>query len=36
MLESLNNFIALYQAWNKPEKAQEWRAQLPKAENTRK
>jgi hypothetical protein len=28
----LNNLIALYEAWGKPEKAQEWRAKLPKAE----
>jgi hypothetical protein len=26
--ESLNNLIDLYEAWNKPEKAEEWRAQL--------
>jgi hypothetical protein len=25
-LESINNLIALYEAWNKPEKAKEWRA----------
>ena len=28
MLESLNDLIALYEAWNKPEKAKEWRAKL--------
>ena len=27
-LESLENLIALYQAWNKPEKAKAWRAKL--------
>jgi len=26
------NLIALYEAWNKPEKAQEWRAKLSKTE----
>ncbi|MFC1795305.1 tetratricopeptide repeat protein [Planctomycetota bacterium] len=31
-LESLNNLIELYEAWNKPEKAKEWRAELPKTE----
>ena len=31
-LESLNNLIALYEAWNKPEKAEEWRAKLPQTE----
>jgi len=24
--------IALYEAWNKPEKAKEWRAKLPETE----
>ncbi len=28
-LESLHNLIDLYDAWNKPEKAKEWRAKLP-------
>jgi hypothetical protein len=28
-LESLKNPIDLYEAWNKPEKAEEWRAKLP-------
>lgn len=28
-LESRNNLIKLYEAWNKPEKAEEWRAKLP-------
>jgi len=31
-LESLHNLITLYEAWNKPEKAEEWRAKLPKTE----
>jgi len=31
-LESLNNLIDLYEAWNKPEKANEWRAKLPQTE----
>jgi len=31
-IESLNVLIALYEAWNKPEKAEEWRAKLPKTE----
>ena len=31
-LESLNNHIKLYEAWNKPEKANEWRAKLPQTE----
>jgi tetratricopeptide (TPR) repeat protein len=30
--ESLNNLIDLYEAWGKPEKADEWRAKLPQAE----
>jgi hypothetical protein len=30
--ESWNNLIALQEAWNKPEKAEEWRAKLPKTE----
>ncbi|MFC1793415.1 tetratricopeptide repeat protein [Planctomycetota bacterium] len=30
--ESLSNLIELYEAWNKPEKAEEWRAKLPKTE----
>lgn len=29
MQQSLNNLIKLYEAWNKPEKAEEWRAKLP-------
>jgi len=31
-LQSLNNLIDLYEAWNKPEKANEWRAKVPKTE----
>ena len=27
-LESLNNLIDLYESWNKPEKAEEWRTKL--------
>lgn len=34
--ESIINLIGLYQAWNKPEKTDEWRAKLPQVENTRK
>jgi hypothetical protein len=30
--ETLSNFIALYEAWNKPEKAKEWQAKLPQIE----
>jgi len=32
-IESLNNLIDLYEAWNKPEKAKEWRAKLVKMED---
>ena len=28
-LDSLKNLIDLYEAWGKPEKAEEWRAKLP-------
>jgi hypothetical protein len=31
-LESWNNLIDLYQAWNKPEKAKEWRSKRSKTE----
>jgi len=31
-LEFLNNLIDLYEAWGKPEKADEWRAKLPQTE----
>jgi len=34
-LESMNNLIDLYEARNKPEKADEWRAKLPQTEATR-
>jgi len=27
-VESLNNLIDLYEAWDKPEKAEEWRSKL--------
>jgi hypothetical protein len=30
--ESLNNLIELYDAWDKSEKAEEWRAKLPQKE----
>ena len=30
--QSLNNLIELYEAWGKPEKAEEWRAKLPQKE----
>ncbi|MHC4538350.1 MAG: tetratricopeptide repeat protein [Planctomycetota bacterium] len=33
--ESLNNLIELYEAWSKPEKAEEWRAELPRTEARR-
>jgi hypothetical protein len=29
-LQSWNHLIDLYDAWNKPEKAKEWRVKLPK------
>lgn len=31
-LESWNNLIELYESWNKPEKAEEYRAKLPQTE----
>jgi hypothetical protein len=31
-IESMNNLIILYEAWNKPEKAEKWRAKLPETE----
>jgi len=34
-LQSLNNLIALYEAWNKPEKAREWRVKLSESEASR-
>jgi len=30
---SIRNLIELYEAWNKPEKAEEWRAKLPQTKN---
>jgi hypothetical protein len=30
MQQSSNNLIDLYEAWNKPEEAKEWRAKRPK------
>jgi len=33
-LESKNNLIDLYEAWNKPEDAEKWRTNLPKTEAT--
>jgi tetratricopeptide (TPR) repeat protein len=35
-LESLKNFIDLYEAWNKPEKAEEWRGKLAQIEDFEK
>jgi hypothetical protein len=32
----VNNLIDLYKAWDKPEKANEWRAKLPQTENMSK
>ncbi len=32
ILNSLKNLIELYEAWDKPEKAEEWRAELPQTE----
>jgi hypothetical protein len=32
-LESWKNLITLYKAWNKPEKADEWRAKLKQIED---
>ena len=29
-IESLNQIIDLYEAWNKPEKAEKWRTELPR------
>jgi len=31
-LKSWQNLIELYEAWDKPEKAEEWRAKLPRTE----
>jgi hypothetical protein len=35
-LESWHNLIDLYEAWDKPEKAEEWRAKLSKTETISK
>jgi hypothetical protein len=32
MLESWKNLIELYEAWDRPEKVNEWRAKLPETE----
>ena len=32
-IQSLNNLIDLYEAWNKPEKAEEWRAKMTQIED---
>jgi hypothetical protein len=34
--KSLNNLITLYEAWNKPEKAEEWRTKLAQIEDFQK
>ncbi|MFC1634256.1 hypothetical protein ACFL5Z_05395 [Planctomycetota bacterium] len=34
--ESVKNLIDLYEAWNKPEKAEEWRAKLKQIEDFQK
>jgi hypothetical protein len=31
-IDSVKNLMDLYKAWNKPEKAEEWQAKLPKTE----
>jgi hypothetical protein len=36
MTESLNNLIALYEAWGKPEQADEWRARPTQIEDFEK
>ena len=33
VLELLNNLIILYETWNKPEEAEEWRAKLTQIED---
>jgi hypothetical protein len=32
----VKDLIDLYKAWEKPEKAEQWRAKLPQTENIRK
>ena len=31
-IESINNLIALYEAWNKSEETEQWRAKLPQTQ----
>ena len=31
-IESMNNLIDLYEAWNKPEQANQWQSKLPQTE----
>jgi hypothetical protein len=31
-IDMLNQLVSLYEAWDKPEKAEEWRAKLPQTE----
>ncbi|GAH49227.1 unnamed protein product, partial [marine sediment metagenome] len=33
-VETIKNLIKLYEAWGKPDKAEEWRAKLPQKEDT--
>ena len=35
-IESRRSLIELYEAWNKPDEAKEWRAKLPQTESMRK
>jgi tetratricopeptide (TPR) repeat protein len=35
-IDSVNQIIQLYEAWSKPEKAEQWRAKLPREEDTGK
>ena len=35
-IESLNNLIALYESWKKPDEAKKWQAKLPKTEAVNK
>ena len=34
-IESMRNLVELYEAWNKPEKAEEWRVKLFHMENNK-
>jgi len=36
ILDSLNNLSDYYETWDKPEKAEEWRAKLPQTEAVEK